>query len=106
MQAVIILRVQSEILLQRNDPDGDVVQLGKHRVEAIGYIRKGRPPPIGGIGQKGEVQRLIRAVPHEDVGRLHAVPLRQGRLEDFGLRIRIEPQVGGLPGVEGGDHAR
>ena len=105
MQAVIILRTQGEILSQRNGLYGDVVQLGKHRVEAIGYIRKGHSPPVGGVGQKGKVQRLIRAVPHKDIGRLHAVLLRQSRLEDPGLRVGVEPQIGSLLGIEGGDHA-
>ena len=105
VQAVVVLRDQGEVLPQGDNLGGDVVQVAEHRVEAVGEVGEGHPPAVGGVGEKGEVQGLVRAVGHEHVLRLHLVLPGQGLLQLPGRRVPVQAQVGRLLGVQGRRHS-
>ena len=102
---VVVPGVQGEVLLQGDHVGLDAVQVAEHGVKAVGEVGEGRSPAVGGVGQEGEVQRLVGAVGHEHVLRPHPVLAGQGRLQLHGRGVGVQPQPGRFPGVERRGHA-
>ena len=70
VQAVVVLRVQREIILQRDDVAGDVQQPAPDAVAAIGDVCIGQRVVLVAEGPQGEEQVLVAAVAGHDLVRL------------------------------------
>ena len=73
-------------------PVVQAVQLGEHRVEAVGHVGKEDLPPRVKKGLEAQGQHLVGAVAHKHVFRPQAVGLRQGLPQNAALRVGVEPQ--------------
>ena len=70
MQAIVVLRVQREIILQRDDVAGDVQQPAPHTVAAIGDVGIGQRVLFVAEGPQRKEQVLVAAVAGHDLIRL------------------------------------
>ena len=70
MQAIVVLRVQREIILQRDDVAGDVQQPAPHAVAAIGDVGIGQRVLFVAEGPQRKEQVLVAAVAGHDLIRL------------------------------------
>ena len=85
------LHIHGEVLLQGDGGIGDLVQVGKDRVKAVGEPRENRA--VLGEGHEGEVQDVVGAVGQEDVLRPAAVEGGQLFPKGGPLGVGVQPQV-------------
>ena len=100
----IIREVDREICPQRLHLRRHLIQLRDHLIEAVGDVRKREA--VLAEGHERVVQALIRAVANEYIRHVHLKAFAELRLQRLQLRVRVEPEVHRLGGIDRRDHPR
>ena len=84
----VILRIQCEILPQRNPRIIHLMQIAENRIKPVGDIGEDRS--VLREGHEREIKDIVRAVGNKHIAFSDAVTVRDGVLQSDGIRIRVQ----------------